>query len=67
MIWTLKLYKNDYLISGDSVGEVVIWDANHGTQLYTFNQLKADVLTLESNTTHGLVYASGVDSRVLAL
>jgi hypothetical protein len=28
------------------VGEVVIWDANHGTQLYTFNQLKADVLTL---------------------
>jgi len=31
LIWQLALYKNKYLISGDSKGEVCIFDSKFGT------------------------------------
>ena len=67
LLWTLRLFNDAFLISGDSLGEVTVWDAVHGTQLQTFNQLKADIFALEVNTVNSIVYASGADSRVLAL
>ena len=63
----MKLFNESFLVSGDSTGEVTFWDTVHGTQLQTFNQLKADILTIEVNPKHGFVYASGVDSRVLSI
>lgn len=54
-----------HLISGDSTGEVCIWDLQFGTLTKTFNQLKADILSLASHEEN--VYASGVDSRVINL
>ncbi len=66
MIWKIKLFK-DFLISGDSKGEVTIWDAQFGTLIKNFNNLQGDINTIEVNTEFSTVYASGVDSRVLAI
>ena len=67
LIWCLKRFKDEYLISGDSLGEVSIWDLEFGTLIKTFNHLKADILTLEVNLKHDTIYASGVDSRVISI
>ena len=64
LIWKLRLF-NGYLISGDSKGEVCIWDDKFGTLFKKFNNLSADVLALEVNQKYNCVYATGVDSRVL--
>ena len=53
------------LVSGDSTGEVCVWDIQFGTLVKTFNQLKADVLALTCSGDN--LYASGVDSRVINL
>ena len=68
LILTLRLYgEDDVLFSGDSLGELTAWDTNHGTLIQTFNNLKADVTCIEMNTARGIVYATGVDARILSI
>jgi len=38
MIWQIVLFKN-YLISGDSKGELCVWDSKFGTMIKQFSQL----------------------------
>lgn len=49
MIWKLAVFKQEFLISGDSLGEVSIWDSEYGTLIKTFNQLKGDILSIVTN------------------
>jgi len=56
-----------YLISGDSKGELSIWDAEFGTLQKTFNHLKGDINGIEVNESFNAVYASGIDSRILTI
>ena len=67
LIWTLKLFKGDTIFSGDSKGELSAWDAEHGTLIKTFNHLKADINSIEINTKHDIVYATGVDARIISV
>jgi len=64
-IWTLKEVEG-FLISGDSNGEVIIWDKKSGSAVKVFSDFQADVLTLAVNEDQRTVYASGVDSKVVA-
>jgi WD40 repeat protein len=65
-IWKLRLSKG-FLISGDSMGDVTVWDPQFGTLVKRFNNLKGDINALEVNEDFGAVYASGVDSRVAVI
>jgi hypothetical protein len=38
-----------YLISGDSMGEVAVWDAEFGTLVKKFKNLQGDINTIEVN------------------
>ena len=67
LIWTLKLFKDEIIFAGDSTGELSAWDIEHGTLLKTFTNLKADINTIEVNERHEIVYASGVDARILSI
>ena len=49
------------------MGELSAWDVEHGTLLKTVNNLKADVTAIEGNERREIVYASGVDARILAV
>lgn len=44
-----------------------IWDAEFGTLVKSFKNLKGDINAIEVNEAFNSVYASGVDSRVLVL
>lgn len=55
------------MISGDSLGDISIWDSEFGTVIKTFSYLKGDILSLVVNENFKSVYASGVDSRVVSL
>ena len=55
------------MFSGDSQGNLKVWDLKYGTLLKSFNQLKADVNAIVINKKHGVVYATGADSRILSI
>jgi hypothetical protein len=44
-----------------------VWDATHGTLLKQFTNLEADIMQIVTNDEHGIVYATGVDSRILSV
>ena len=64
-IWVLKEI-DGFLVSGDSNGDVIIWDKMNGNAVKVFSDFKGDVLTLAVNNDQKTIYASGVDSRVIA-
>ena len=66
-IWKLKLFKEEIIFSGDSKGELCAWDAEHGTLLKAFNHLKADIYSIEVNLKEDIVYATGVDARIISV
>lgn len=66
LIWKLKLFKG-FLISGDSMGDVTVWDSEFGTLVKQFNNLKGDICSIEVNEKFMSVYASGCDSRVVVI
>jgi WD40 repeat protein len=67
MIWTLKVVSDEYLFSGDSTGLLKVWDPEHGTLVKSFSALQADVQAIAVNLKYGIVYATGVDSRILSV
>jgi hypothetical protein len=66
-MWKLKLAEGGYLISGDSQGDIIIWDAEFGTLTNQFKQLKGDINAIEVNEHPLSIYASGADSRVVVI
>lgn len=69
-IWQLKYIEaegENFLVSGDSKGEVSIWQTKFGTLAQTFKNLKGDIFALEFSGHNQALYATGVDSRVLSI
>jgi U3 small nucleolar RNA-associated protein 4 len=68
-VWALECLTDGTLISVDSLGHVQFWDGNSGTLEQTFdqNENKADVLALAVTANENMVFATGVDSRVVCI
>ena len=49
------------------MGELCAWDTTHGTLIQTFAHLKADVQCIEFNRSKSIVYATGVDARIMTV
>ena len=70
LIWTLKLVgdgDNQVLFSGDSQGQLCGWDTEHGTLVQSFDNLKADISCIETNEEKSIVYATGIDARIMSV
>ena len=65
-VWALQYLPDGTLVSGSSDGDVTFWDAQHGTQLSSHRQHRADVLALAASPDGNVVFASGVDAQVAA-
>ena len=52
------------LVSGDSLGNVQFWDAQHGTLLQGFARHRGPVLALAALPDGRTIFASGVDNQV---
>jgi U3 small nucleolar RNA-associated protein 4 len=68
-IWALQALNDGTIVSGDSMGNIQIWDIISGTMIQSFehNVNKADVLDLAVSFDQSKIMASGVDSKVVCL
>ena len=66
-ITCLVVLKDSTIISGDSKGNVQVWDGNIGVLTLTIHQHAAQILSLAVAPAEDFVFASGVDSRVTCL
>ena len=62
-IWAVIVLPDGTMVSGDSTGCVVFWDAQFGTRLHSFTH-GGDVLALAAAADGSTVFASGVDPRI---
>jgi U3 small nucleolar RNA-associated protein 4 len=67
IVWSLKVLSDHTLISGDSLGHVQIWDGYSGSLISSFSQHTADVVALAFNKKENIIFASGVDHKVVML
>lgn len=66
-IWTLCVMADSTVVSGDSRGQVQLWDGATGVLMDTFRQHSADVLALVVSPGGRNIFASGVDGKVVCL
>lgn len=63
-IWSVRVLPDGTLVSGDSLGNVQFWDAQHGTLLQGFARHRGPVLALAALPDGHTIFASGVDNQV---
>ena len=63
-MWCVAVLADGTMASGDSAGNVQLWDAAHGTLLAGFRQHAADVMALAASPAGDRVFASGVDTQI---
>ena len=66
-ITCLIVLQDSTIISGDSKGNVQVWDGSMGVLTLTIHQHAAQILSLAVAPAEDFVFASGVDSRVTCL
>ncbi len=66
-MWTMTVLSDSTVITGDSRGQVQIWDGNVGVLSGSFAQHAADVLTVISSPDENRVFASGIDGKVICI
>lgn len=59
------LCRNDTIVSGDSLGNVMFWDDVAGTRKESLRAHEADILALASNADDDLVVSAGVDRKMI--
>lgn len=63
--WSVKCLPNGNIISGDSTGQVCIWDGKTYTQLQSIQGHKSDVLSLATSADGTAITSGGMDRRTI--
>ena len=67
-VWSLVFLTGSTLISGDSLGNLAVWELEFGTLRQHFPKaLQGDVLSIVRNKTGDALYASGVEGKIVEL
>ncbi|XP_054734884.1 U3 small nucleolar RNA-associated protein 4 homolog [Anastrepha obliqua] len=61
IVWSLHVLSDFTIISGDSRGQVTVWDGKMAAQLESHQVLKADVLTVAINEEENMLMCSGIE------
>ncbi|KAE9366785.1 WD40 repeat-like protein [Stipitochalara longipes BDJ] len=65
IVWSVKVLRDGTIVSGDSTGEIKIWDG----KLYTLRQRikshRQDVLSLATNFDGSAIFSGGMDRRTV--
>ena len=68
LIWCITFLSSGTVMSGDSLGNLQIWDLEFGTLKQSFSKaLQGDVLALVANPKRNIVYAAGVEGKIVEL
>ena len=65
IVWTVKCLPNGTIISGDSSGELKIWDAQNYSLLQRLKSHDADILAISTNYAGDMIFSLGVDRRTV--
>lgn len=65
IVWSVKCLPNGDIVSGDSTGQVCIWDGKTYTQAQRLNSHKQDVLSLVVSADGTTVMSGGMDRRTV--
>lgn len=66
LVWTVKCLPNGTIISGDSGGELKIWDRQYFSLVQRLKTHNADILDIATNTAGTVILSCGVDRRTVA-
>lgn len=66
IVWTVRCLPNGTILSGDSSGELKIWDSENFSLVQRLKTHNADVLDITTNYAGTMVLTCGVDRRVVA-
>ncbi|KAH7155716.1 WD40-repeat-containing domain protein [Dactylonectria estremocensis] len=65
IIWSVKCLPGGNIVSGDSTGQVCIWDGKTYTQTQRIQSHKQDVLSLATNAEGTSIFSGGMDRRTI--
>ncbi|KIV77880.1 hypothetical protein PV11_09658 [Exophiala sideris] len=63
VVWAVKCLPNGTIVSGDSSGQLKIWNAKNFTLLQTLKSHSADILDLAVNANGDRIFSLGADQR----
>lgn len=66
IVWALKCLPDGTIMSGDSSGELKVWDAKNFSCTQRLKTHQADILDIVSNAKGDLVFTVAVDRRTVA-
>ena len=67
-VWALVFLSGATLLSGDSLGNIQVWELEFGTLRQSFPKaLQGDVLCVALNKQRNVLYASGVEGKIVEL
>ncbi|DBA04328.1 TPA: hypothetical protein N0F65_002090 [Lagenidium giganteum] len=67
IVWSLLVLDDLTIVSGDSHGNLSLWNGRTGTLVQKFSHLTADILALCVDKANTTLFASGVDNQVVEL
>jgi len=65
LVWTVKCLPNGTILSGDSSGELKIWDAQTYSLIQRLKTHDADILQIANNAAGDMMFSLGVDRRTV--
>jgi U3 small nucleolar RNA-associated protein 4 len=65
IVWSVKCLPNGNIVSGDSTGQVCIWDGKTYTQTQRMQSHKQDVLSLAISADGTSILSGGMDRRTI--
>lgn len=65
IVWSIKILPNGNIVSGDSGGEVRIWDGKTYTLVQRIKGHREDVLSLATNFDGSIIFSGGMDRRTV--
>jgi U3 small nucleolar RNA-associated protein 4 len=66
VVWAVKCLPNGTIISGDSSGELKIWDSHTYSLLQRLKTHDADILEITNNAAGDMIFSLGVDRRTVS-
>ena len=66
LVWAVKCLPNGTILSGDSTGELKIWDASNFSLTQRLKTHSADVMDIAVNSAGTMILTCGVDRRTVA-
>ncbi|EXJ79318.1 hypothetical protein A1O3_08820 [Capronia epimyces CBS 606.96] len=66
VVWTVKCLPDGAIVSGDSSGELKIWDPRNYSLVQRLKSHKADILDIATSHSGDMIFSLGVDRRTVS-